>query len=184
MKAMPMAQFVGTPNVEVNGETVYAIVDGMGIFKSLALEVLAENGIVDPRPGEWFSQQKWLDAFKIISEKLGTKTLFAIGLKIPENAIFPSDIKTIEQALQAIDVAYHMNHRNGDIGEYRFESNGPKSAKMICRNPYPCAFDRGIITAMVKRFKPQNSLSAAVTHDDTAPCRVNGDESCTYLVNW
>jgi hypothetical protein len=179
-----MVQFVGNPDVEVNGETVYAIVDGMGIFKSLALELLAENGIENPQPGVWFSQQQWLDAFKKISDKLGEKMLFGIGLKIPENAIFPADIETMEQALQSIDVAYHINHRNGDIGEYRYEGNGLKSAKMICRNPYPCAFDRGIITAIAKRFKPKDSLSVAVTHDDSAPCRVKGDESCTYLVNW
>ena len=180
-----MAQFVASsPNVEVNGETVYAVVDGMGTFKSIALEILAENGIVDPKPGTWFPQQKWLDAFKKISDVLGPNTLFNIGFKIPKNAKFPAEIDTIERALQAIDVAYHMNHRNGDIGEYRYQSNGPKSVKMVCPNPYPCAFDRGIITAMAKRFKPKDSGMVNVKHDDSAPCRVKGGDSCTYIVTW
>jgi hypothetical protein len=180
-----MAQFIAlSPDVEVNGETVYAVVDGMGTFKSVALEILAENGIVDPQPGVWYPQQKWLNAFRKISAVLGANTLFNIGLKIPENANFPPEIQTIEQALKAIDVAYHMNHRNGEIGEYRYQCIGHKSAKMICPNPYPCAFDRGIITSMAKRFKPKDSTMVSVAHDDSAPCRVGGAESCTYIVTW
>ena len=31
--------------------------------------------------------------------------------RIPANAKFPPQIKTIEDALGAIDMAYHMNHR-------------------------------------------------------------------------
>jgi hypothetical protein len=180
-----MTQFVAySPNVEVNGETVYAIVDGMGTFKSVALEILAENGIVDPQPGVWYPQQNWLNAFKKISDFLGPNTLFNIGLKIPENANFPPEIQTIEQALVAIDVAYHMNHRNGEIGEYKYQSNGGRAAKMICPNPYPCAFDRGIITAMAKRFKPRDTKMVRVKHDDSALCRMDGAESCTYIVTW
>jgi hypothetical protein len=180
-----MAQFVGfSRSAEVNGETVYAIVDGMGAFKSKALEVLAKNGIHDPKPGAWFAQQNWLDAFRAISESLGKNTLNVIGKKIPQNANFPPDIDTIEKALQAIDAAYHMNHRNGEIGKYQFASTGPKSAKMVCRNPYPCAFDRGIIEAMSQRFKPKTSISVSVKHDDSCPCREKGGDSCTYLVEW
>jgi hypothetical protein len=180
-----MAQFVGmSTTAQVNGETVYSLVDGMGTFKAKALEILAENGIKDPKPGQWFPQQKWLDAFKKISEALGQNTLFSIGMKIPENAKFPPEIDNITKALQAIDVAYHMNHRNGEIGHYNFESFGPKSAKMVCKNPFPCAFDRGIITAMAKRFKPKDSVMVTVVHDDAAPCRSKGGDSCTYNVRW
>jgi hypothetical protein len=180
-----MAQFIGyAPGVEVNGETVYAIVDGMGAFRSVALAILAENGIVDPQPGLWYPQQSWLNAFKKISEKLGANTLFNIGLKIPLNAQFPAEITTIEKALQAIDVAYHLNHRNGEIGEYRYQANGSKAAKMICRNPYPCAFDRGIIAAMANRFKPKTSALISIKHDDVGPCREKGEELCTYNVTW
>jgi hypothetical protein len=180
-----MAQFVAmSPDVEVNGETVYAVVDGMGAFRTVAMEILSANGIEDPQAGQWYPQQKWLDAFKKISSALGANTLFAIGMKIPENAQFPPDIDSMEKGLRSIDVAYHMNHRGGDIGEYRYESAGPKSARMVCRNPYPCAFDRGIITAIAKRFKLQGNVIPSVKHDDSAPCRAKGDDCCIYTVNW
>ena len=180
-----MAQFVGfAPAVQVNGETVLAVVQGMGTAKEKALEILADHNIHNPHWEMWYLQQNWLDAFRDISETLGDDALYAIGMKIPDNAKFPPEIDTIEKALCAIDVAYHMNHCNGDIGTYGFESTGPKSAKMVCRNPYPCDFDRGIIEAMARRFKPEDCLAVSVRHDGSAPCRQTGAESCTYLVEW
>jgi hypothetical protein len=180
-----MAQFVGfAEGVEVNGETVYAIVDGMGAFKAEAIEILARNGIHDPRPGTWHLQQSWLDSFREIAESLGDGTLLAIGRKIPENAKFPPRINTIEKGLMSIDVAYHINHRRGEIGHYQFWSSGPRSAKIVCHNPYPCAFDRGIIDAMAQRFKPADSKLVTVEHDDACPCRKKGADSCTYTVAW
>jgi len=186
-------------NIEVNGETVLSVVDGMGIFKNRALDILSKHGISQPEPGKWYPAHVWLDSFKTISEMIGTATLFLIGKKIPENAQFPPDIDDIEKALQAIDVAYHMNHRiNGlemfnpktgkmteGIGHYKFEKAGDKKARMICdKVPYPCDFDKGIIEAMAKRFKPAGSPFAKVVHDDSVPCRKKGADSCTYYVEW
>lgn len=194
-----MAQFKAfNQSVEVNGETVRSIVAGMGVFKDRALKFLGENGIVDPEPGKWYSQQAWLNAFKTISEATGEFTLFNIGKKIPENAQFPPEINDIFKALAAIDVAYHLNHRlNGEIlfnpktgemkegiGHYHFARETDRKIRLVCANPYPCDFDRGIIEAMATKFKPANTSVVIVKHDDTQPCRKKGDDSCTYLVSW
>jgi hypothetical protein len=194
-----MAQFTAlVQGVEVNGETVLAVIDALSTFKTQALNILAKSGINQPEAGKWYSQQAWLDSFCIISEQVGTATLFLIGKKIPENANFPSHIDNIVAGLQAIDVAYHMNHRlAGDpmfnprtgrmmegIGHYHFEKMAETKARMLCDNPYPCDFDRGIIEAMTTKFKPVNSLLVRVTHDNTAPCRKKGADACTYLVEW
>jgi hypothetical protein len=180
-----MAQFVAfAPTVQVRGEAVLAVLDGMGSAKDKALDILADNNIHDPKAEMWYLQRNWLSAFQQISETLGEDTLVAIGRKIPANALCPPQIDSIEEALQAIDVGYHMSHRGGDIGSYEFQSTGPRSAKMVCRNPYPCVLDRGIIEAMVARFKPEDSAAVSVRHDDPAPCRRKGADSCTYLVTW
>jgi len=179
-----MAQFKAfSANVEVNGETVLSVVDGMGAMKHMVTSILEEAGIRNPKPGQWYKQQSWLDAFKKISGSVGPNTLSQIGQKIPENAKFPPDINTIEKALGAIDVAYHMNHRGGEIGHYSFKPEGPNQVTLECANPYPCDFDRGIITAMARRFAPAGN-AVKVTHDDAKPCRKKGAESCTYHVSW
>jgi hypothetical protein len=197
-----MAQFRSfEPGVEVNGQTIMSVVAGMGVFKDTGIRYLADAGLTDVRADDrhWYPQQAWLDAFHRISEELGDNTLFFIGLKIPENAIFPKEIDGIEKALASIDVAYHMNHRNrrgevlfdplrpaprrmlDGIGHYGFEpvAHG-NEAILVCENPYPCAFDRGIIQAMAHKFKG----NASVLHDNTKPCRKNGLNSCTYVVRW
>jgi hypothetical protein len=181
-----MAQFRAfSPTVEVNGDAVHSFIDGMSAFKSKAIAILAEAGITDPRPGLWYPQQAWLDAFKRIAENIGPATIFTIGLKIPQNAQFPPESDSLVSALAAIDVAYHMNHRGGEIGRYQCVPLGDRLVKMVCNNPYPCEFDRGIISAFCARFRLKGSaLEADVAHDDSAPCRKNGADSCTYLITW
>ncbi|MFX0183939.1 MAG: hypothetical protein ACFE95_12720 [Candidatus Hodarchaeota archaeon] len=199
-----MAQFkVFEKGMQVNGQTIMSIVSGMGAFTRLAERFFRQSGL--PSPNEivadantWYSQQKWLDAFFLISQKVGSSTLYQIGRNIPKNAVFPPDITSVETALQSIDVAYHMNHRNKHgtvlfdptrndrvmlegIGHYKYEKAAePNKVVLICENPYPCDFDRGIIVEMARRF----DISAHVYHDDTQPCRKRGGNSCTYIVTW
>lgn len=196
-------QFMAFENgIEVNGQTVYSVADGLGHFKHLARKYLLAQNIGSDQNGEyridmngWYSQADWLKAFENIAKEIGDNTLFSIGLAIPRNAKFPDWVKTIEDAIRSIDFAYHMNHRkNGKelfdpsngaitegIGHYGFEKIAQKNIIVSeCKNPYPCKFDQGIITAMAKRFEPM----ANVAHDDSKPCRKNGADSCTYIVTW
>jgi hypothetical protein len=179
-----MPEFVAlAPNVEVNGQTVLAVVEGMGAFRNLALEILKRHGVDSPKPESWYRQQPWLDAFKEIYERVGKSTLNQIGRKIPENAKFPAEIDTIDKALASVDVAYHMNHRGGEIGHYAFSKLGPSRAKLVCANPYPCEFDLGLVQSMARLFPPKGR-AASVAHDESQPCRRKGGDSCTYLVSW
>lgn len=181
-----MAQYVAfAKGVEVNGETVLSVLDGMDAFRSKALSILEKNGINNPQPGKWYPQQSWLNAFKSIGEEVGHNTLFLIGEAIINNAKFPEGIDSLGKALGSIDVAYHMNHQGGDIGTYKLERVSETAAKVICHNPYPCDFDRGIISAFVKKFKPKGSVKfAKLQHDDSCECRKKGGNSCTYIVSW
>lgn len=46
----------------------------------------------------------------------------------------------------------------------------------------PC-FDRGLITALAARFKPEGAF-VAVALDPAQPTRKRGGETCTFLVTW
>jgi len=181
-----MAQFVAfEKGVEVNGQTILALIEALEVGKDFRREILAKHGII-PERHEWYDQQAWLDAFREISDTIGDRTLFMIGKAIPEHADFPPVIDTLEKALASIDIAYHMNHRKGEIGSYILKSfnEDDKVAIMICNNPYPSEFDRGIITTMLRRFKPKNSYKYDVILDTEQETRLNGGESCTYKVIW
>ena len=199
LKGKNMAKFKALdPAMEVNGQTVFSVVDWLGIHKKQAYEILSKNGIDDPQPDKWYSQQSWLDSFHEISLILEPDILFKIGQQIPEDADWPAQIDTIAKALASIDVAYHMNHRlQGEIlfdvrtgimkegiGHYVFEQINPRWARMVCLNPYPCEFDRGLIDATARKFKPMDVGSISIIHDETQPCRDKGGASCTYIIKW
>jgi hypothetical protein len=195
--------------IEVIGQTVYAIVDGInsfkGIssFKKLAPKHLLAVGIgekdghegIKIDPAAWYSQEEWLKAFESIGNEVGVAVLYEIGQVIPKNAKFPPWVVDVDSAIKSIDIAYHMNHRKGGqamfdpntgkmlegIGHYGYQRvEGRNMIISVCENPYPCSFDRGIITTMAKKFQP----SVSVIHDNSEPCRKNGAESCTYIITW
>jgi hypothetical protein len=190
------------PDIEVNGQTVYSVVDALGSFKKLAHEILLSVGIgsmsdngYEIKMDGWYSQESWLKAFERVAKDIGDLTLKQIGTRIPANAIFPAWVKNIDSAIKSIDIAYHMNHRKKGvimfdpntgkmlegIGHYGYERITNENMIISkCENPYPDAFDHGIITTMAKRFE----LRANVIHDDSKECRKNGAESCTYIVTW
>ncbi len=179
-----MAQFKAfSPQVEVLGEVVLSFVNVMGAFKRLALGILQENGIEDPQPELWYSQQAWLDSFAKIAKEIGPNTLYQIGRQIPQQHYFPPGIDSIESVLSDLDAAYLKSHRGGEVGHYRFQVVGMRIGTMTCDNPYPCDFDRGIIQALAERFEPAGSL-VDVRHEDNAPCKRNSGNSCVYTISW
>ena len=179
-----MAQFKAfSPRVEVRGEVLLSLVNVMGAFKSISLEVLRQNGILDPQPDRWYSQQAWLDSFKVIAERVGPNTLYQVGRQIPAQYRFPSGIDSIETVMTDLDEAYRQSHRGGEVGHYRFQILGLRIGQMTCDNPYPCDFDRGIISALAERFQPPGSL-VDVRHEQHAPCKKQGADSCVYSICW
>lgn len=188
--------------IEVNGRTVYAVVDGFKTFARVAKRFLAEEGIGRLSPsGEyeldldgWYPQDAWLRAFARIGAEVGESVLFDIGASIPANAEFPPWVVDVESAIRSVDVAYLMNHRKQGrvmfdpetggmlegIGHYGFERIASASEILSrCHNPYPCSFDYGILTSMARRF----ARGATVTHDPWRPCRRFGDDECTYRID-
>jgi hypothetical protein len=191
------------PGIEVSGECVGSMVDGFRKYPTIALKYLSKHGLVKtsgPRAGEvdrtaWFPLESWLSAYEGISSEIGLNSLYACGRSIPDNAVFPPNVKDVISAVSSIEVAYHMNHRKGGkimfdpatgmflegIGHYRVEAMpAEKRLICVCENPYPCDFDRGIVAAMANRFEPD----AKTVHDADQPCRKKGADSCTYVVWW
>lgn len=174
-------------NVEVHGQTILAVVEEAlskfsEDYQETARDALAENGVKDPDPNEWYPQQAWLNTFEVIADELEPHLLDRLGEQIPPVVEWPTDISGIEEGLRAIDQAYQLNHRGGDIGHYRFEPIDEQHGEVVCRNPYPCLFDRGLIRAVTQRHAPVESF--VFVEEERVKCRRDGDNACTYTVYW
>jgi hypothetical protein len=168
------------PGVEVFGANVGAFVDAFKLFPSVILKCLTKHGIgtmvgktIEIDRTRWYAQEAWLTAWEEIATSIGPRACYQIGRQVPKHAVFPPTVTDINAAMASVDVAYHMNHRkNGKpmfdlatgqkvkgIGTYGFEpARGERRIKSVCENPYPCDFDRGLLTEVAVRFE----LSARV----------------------
>ncbi len=176
-----MAQFIAfSPDAEVSGVGLQTYISALG---KEGKEILRRCGIDHIDPEAWYAQQPFLDALREAAEgDFGaTLDLVNIGTKILEHASWPPHVRTIQEALWALDDAYHMHHR-GDVGEYTVEQLDETTFVIVARTPYPCDFDYGLIYATAKHYLPADGR-LVVEHAE-GPCRKNGEESCTYRVRW
>ena len=175
-----MAEYIAfEPQVEVLGAAIMSVSAGLG---ERATPILQKHNLYPVNRDQWYKQQDWLDAFRELSVR-GSLDLVAIGMKIPDEAEWPPNVTTVHEALASIDIAYHMNHRNGNIGHYEYRKIDEHNEIMVCTNPYPSDFDHGIIYGTARKFC-SNPSSVRVLRDNKEPTRRNGDGSCTYTVRW
>lgn len=169
--------------VEVNGQTVLSVVNAFpDALQSRGEEILAENGIEDPEEDEWYSQENWLNAFEDLYDDVGERTIRGIGKVIPESAEWPPGTETIIDGVESIDTAYHMNHREGEIGNYAVNEVDEDRGIIIveCDNPYPCEFDKGILEGVSSEF----SDSYVDVEEIGTQCRDEGGDECLYEVKF
>lgn len=190
-----MAQFKAfDPNVEVNLDVVLSFINAvMKDFKPIAIKILEDNKIKDPKPGEWCIQQKWLNALKSISEEIGESTLYSIGLTIPSNAKLQPDfeklfssIPDLKTGLEGIEKGYQICHRGGETGHYKIIEYNEEAryAIMECNEPNPTHFNKGIITGFARMFKPEDSLNVEVALDEAKSTKLKGGDSDFYKISW
>jgi hypothetical protein len=187
--------------IEIFGRSASSVVAAFKYFQDVPERLFLENGIgellgdaIVIEPDRWYPQENWMRAFRAIAGRVGDATLFHIGSRVPASAPFPSGIVDVEGALQAIDVAYHLCHRKGGrvmydeasgtmlegIGHYGARPSGPHEVTCVCDNPYPCAFDQGLVTAMARKYERH----ATISHEPETPCRKLGADTCVYVVRW
>lgn len=176
-----MAQFVAfAPEVEVKGISILGIIETMG---EEVIPIFEKHNLSLIDPDEWYNQQEYLNAYREISE-LNFMNLVAIGMKIPDHAAWPPNVKTVHDALASVNVAYQMNHRGGEIGSYDYTAVSENEGVMVCRNPYPSDFDYGLIYRIVQKFRTKEDNTIVVKRDTKLPNRLTGADSCTYHITW
>ncbi|QRV17278.1 4-vinyl reductase [Haloterrigena salifodinae] len=141
---------------------------------------LAEYGLEDIEPDEWYPLEIPLAMLYDMNEEYGDVRMRNMGQNVPQHVEFPPELSEVDNALRAIDTAYHQNHRGSEIGSYEFQQDGESAGVMTCENPYPCEFDKGLIRGVAKKFA-NNPVEVEEIGDQ---CRSDGGQHCEYRVEW
>lgn len=172
-----------SPNVQVLGRTLVSLIDELPNFVRKKMQkVLEKEGMTELDLNTWYDIKVALAFHDQIAKDFGPNTLFEVGKSIIEKAVFPPGMDSLESGLQSINVAYNMNHRNGYIGFYKIISHDLEEKKIImhCHTPYPCELDRGLITAMARKFK----TGIRVVVDPSKPNKKEGGNESSYIISY
>jgi hypothetical protein len=171
--------------ITVGRGVIEAFLAAFGPYKGRGEKVVCRHLAVPALEGgddAHYPLEPFLDAMEELQLQFGGPFMRKVGSFIFDKAVFPPGIDTLTKGMELINVAYYMNHSESAkdrIGGYYWQSKGERSGEMMCDNPYPCAFDIGIIDTIAKRFE----ATANVTHQPGA-CRHDGGEACTYRLEW
>jgi hypothetical protein len=179
-----MAQFIAFDReAEVSGSIVCALSQAAGQDIQVQ-KILTKYSLDRAEPQGWYSLQNYLNVLSEISRNFGPHWLFNIGKNISQNAV--GNEFDLEGALSQLDSSHHTQHRGGDSGYYKLVSYNKetKEAVIECRNPYPCYFDRGILTNLACRYKPQGASTVHVELEMHRPNRLSGADVSYYTIMW
>ncbi|EMA41647.1 4-vinyl reductase [Halobiforma nitratireducens] len=141
---------------------------------------LAEYGLEEIEPEEWYSLKIPLAMLYDMRDEYGDVRMRNMGQNVPEHVEFPPELSAVDAALHGIAEAYQQNHDGSEIGFYEFEQEGPNEGVMTCENPYPCEFDKGLIRGVAKKFA-DNPITVEEVGDQ---CRAEGGQRCEYRIDW
>ena len=183
-----MPQFVSPdPQAQVRSTTLLELKNFVSApFQPLLDKILKAHGVFTESPEEWYDMQLGLDISQEIQENVGPHTMFSIGKKAGELRQFPSTITSLEAALESINEAYQNSHRGENIGYYEVLSVDMKEhvIEFKAHTPYPDEFDRGLLTSIARKFKPNGSMNIGVKRKEGAPSRMEDDEYTVFLISW
>ncbi|NQX59947.1 hypothetical protein [Paenibacillus qinlingensis] len=140
-------------SVEVHGSAVKSVIEGCGVFQKRVRTLLAEKGIAELDVQAWYSLDDVITVITDLSASVGSNLLLEIGKYIPKNSVFPPEIDSFEKAVVLLDIAYKMNHRNGNYGEYKCIQEDPQTLRFICNVPYPAMVNLGILRGFARKFQ-------------------------------
>lgn len=173
------------PHITTGRGVIDAFLAAFGPYKGRGEKVVCRHLGVEALGSDanaWFPAAKFLAAMSELQDQFGAPFMRKVGSFIFDKAVFPPGIDDVQKGMQLLDVAYYTNHQNvtpGQIGGYHWKADRERGGLMSCDNPYPCAFDIGIIETITHRFEK----GARVEHE-AGPCRHNGDDLCRYRVEW
>lgn len=150
-------------HTEVTGLYVTSMLNSAGavspVFEKKMNELLAEYGIHNPDPEEWYDAAAFAEAVDRATDEIGEKTIHQAGVEMGRDVPQPDSVGDPHDALQIVDRAQQDAYRGGEetrpAGSYRYERVGPSAARMSVTEsfPYPKEIVTGSLEGIVKSVK-------------------------------
>lgn len=167
---------------KVLGHSIKITLDALTLYKDMGVRLLAQSGIKEVKPDEWYDMQIYCDFLGAVKDKLGNSTLFVAGRNIGMNAELPPIFDTPAKTLASFDQVFKMGHRGVPAHQgWKYTSTGERSAVMVSTSPYPDELQRGVCDGFIRRFK---TGALIVKTDETKPQVDKGGESVTFNALW
>jgi hypothetical protein len=169
--------------VEVSGEAVNSFINGFPEFlEEIALDALYSNNLDAPVSGKWYNFNDCLKVLDQMGSKFGSDTLYAIGKQAMHCALIPENVKTLKEALDNLELAFDLNHRNMKICWVTLEKYdlGAKKVVLFMENPYPLEINRGILTSLAREHNPIPDIIPEVRIDEENSILSKGK----YIISW
>jgi len=164
----------------VRGGNIMSMLAAMGAFRPMGERILQDHGIAFLSPDAWYDLASYAEALRTIGTRMGANTLFMTGKEIPNHINLPPGLDRFEVVIGSFGPAFAMNHRGAGAGGISFEITGDWTGRITSATPYPCDFDRGVITGF---FEKLLGARMRIAHDVAGPCKKRGDATCLHLVS-
>ncbi len=147
------------PETEVFGGAFISLITN--IKSDEILPYLQKYGI-DPaevRCENWYSLQTLLDIYHDIQDSQFnvTENLVSIGMRIMEQAPFPENMQSLDEALMSLGPTYRLGHRHHTEQGWISERVESRDYIITADNPYPDELCYGLLWGLVRRFAPKGT---------------------------
>jgi hypothetical protein len=174
-----------SPETQVTGRSVILMFDNPFPYTNPSIpELLAAEGLINIKEEQWYSQQQCLNVLEQIEKHHGSEALYQLGKSVFEKvSIYRAT--DMEAEFLFLDTGYQLTHQFGEIGYYELiEYNEEKHYAVVeCYNPYPSAFDAGILEALARKHVGADT-KVEIILDTTKENRPAGGSRCFFTIKW
>jgi|GEM_PF-2025346 len=104
---------------------------------------------------------KLVAAFYLIESRIGQSTVRQAGEMIYSTMLWPSQVRSVADALRHINTAYFESHLRAPaslVGCWRVEEESPSRMVVTDDTPYPCHVNEGVVAGICRAFSHQRPV--------------------------
>lgn len=152
-------------------------------FENQIRNILAENGIEDPKPDETYPMDAVVSSINQMAEDVGPKMTHRIGVHQVTIPDWPEGVNTVEDGFKVNNEMYsdaYVNFSEDELGKFRFTKTGDREGRAAVTEefPYPAAFASGIFEGILEDLTSDDAVT------NLTEIEAKSDEKVAYEVLW